>query len=70
MPVEHCGDTPAEKDSGGVADCAMPCSGALPATDLASTLLEPIARAAEGPWIERKLAGVLIEIATPPPRLS
>ena len=70
MPMEHCGDTPAERDIGGTADCAMPCSSALPATDLASTALEPVAHSAEGPWIERKLAGVLMEIATPPPRLS
>src|SRR5688572_7017952 len=70
MPMEHCGDIPAKKDMGGVADCAMPCSAALPATDLAPTALESIARTAGGAWVERKLAGVLMEIATPPPKLS
>jgi hypothetical protein len=69
MPVDHCGDIPAEKDiGGGLADCAMPCSSALPATDLAPTALEPNARSVDGPWIERRLAGVLMEIATPPPK--
>lgn len=70
MPIDHCGDMPAEKDMGGLADCAMPCSAALPAADLAPTALEPIARSTDGPWLERRLAGVLMEIATPPPKLS
>jgi hypothetical protein len=70
MPADHCGDMPAEKDLGGLADCAMPCSAALPATDLAPADLAPIARTAGEPWIEHRLAGVLMEIATPPPKLS
>jgi hypothetical protein len=70
MPANHCGDMPVEKDVGGLADCAMPCSAALPATDLAPAELAPIARTTGEPWIEHRLAGVLMEIATPPPKLS
>lgn len=71
MPTEHCDDQPGEKQSGGaVAKCAMPCAAALPAADLAPADQQPVPRARSRPPIEPRLAGILMEIATPPPKLD
>jgi hypothetical protein len=71
MPMDHCDGEPAQsEDRGGIADCAMPCSAALPAADLQPAALERIVRNSTEPLVERMLAGVLMEIATPPPRAS
>ncbi len=71
MPVEHCPEGGPSQDLGGApADCAMPCSSALPAGDVATVKSDSILQAAAEPRLERALAGILLEIATPPPKFA
>lgn len=71
MPMEGCREAPAQDGAdGSMSDCAMPCSAALPAADLAPAGLEPMIAAMTEPRVDRKLMGVLTEIATPPPKFS
>ena len=68
-PTEHCPQgAPAEDTSGAPADCAMPCSAALPAADFAAARSDTLHQAAAEPALEGALAGILLEIATPPPK--
>ena len=71
MQYDHCADERPEDGSGTVGhQCTMPCSVALPAADLATIELEAMARTPVEPSVNRTLAGVELEIATPPPKLS
>jgi hypothetical protein len=71
MPMDHCPDRPSKgDDQGTVADCAMPCSAALPAADLSPADSGPAQRASAESSAETALAGIEMEIATPPPKLS
>jgi len=69
MPTEHCPDgAPADDNGGSPADCAMPCSAALPATSAEPALLEPQTQTAADPSVLAALTGIALEIATPPPK--
>lgn len=65
--LEHCPDQ-GQTDAGGIVDCTMACAAALPALQGARDAQPPAAHRA-GPVIaSRRLAGILQEIATPPPK--
>lgn len=69
LPSGHCpeqagGDSPAVV----AADCAMPCSAALAAFEVERFAPTLVAGRAGAPVCEPSLAGVLLEIATPPPK--
>jgi hypothetical protein len=51
-----------------LAQCAMPCSAALPAADLPPIPVHAAVRAAPEPFLASPLSGIELEIATPPPR--
>ena len=70
MPMEHCPEAPKSDLGGGPADCAMPCSAALPVAEIHVSEMEPMARTPGQPSVEPRLAGVLMEIATPPPKTA
>jgi hypothetical protein len=69
--MEHCPDAGDKADpKGGVPDCAMACSAALPAADLAqphspSIMCTPVASP-----LAQLLRGIHPETATPPPKRS
>ncbi|MBA3834330.1 MAG: hypothetical protein H0X53_00500 [Sphingomonas sp.] len=69
--TEHCPESnPAEALGDGPADCAMPCSAAVPADAVAAVKSNSIVQAAAERRFEGALAGILLEIATPPPKLD
>jgi hypothetical protein len=71
MANDHCPDQGASHEAkGGIADCAMACSAALPAADGSpqARLLIVCTPVAAGP--ERALHGVQPHPATPPPKRS
>lgn len=70
MAMEHCPDgQDRQQDPGGnIADCAMPCSAALPAADLSPASAIDLPRAPAEPAFQIALSGILLEIATPPPK--
>ena len=71
VPADHCSDNPAENATGTVGhNCMMPCSAALPAPEPAPDQDSPVSRGHAPASPEPKLAGILLEIATPPPKLS
>ena len=68
--MEHCPEESSKTDmAGGPGGCAMPCSAALPAADLAAPSLRYTRYSGNSP-IAVTLAGIELEIATPPPRHS
>jgi hypothetical protein len=68
---DHCPQQPAQDDSAGwMGECLMPCSAALPAIIESRFALEPLAQGPADPIVVSSLAGILLEIATPPPKLS
>lgn len=71
VPMEHCPDGQSNtKGSAALHSCTMACSAALPAADLGPVAAEqPVPTPAE-PWFAPALAGIELEIATPPPRRS
>jgi hypothetical protein len=71
MPMEHCPDSDGAADTrGGVPECAMACSAALPAADFSQAQpLTVVCAPAERP-LARSLLGIHPETATPPPRGS
>lgn len=71
MPTEHCPDKSGKADTtGAIPECAMACSGALPAADLLQAEARTVPqRPLEAP-LARSLAGVQPDIATPPPKRS
>ena len=69
MAAGHCDDSGSSPTTNSMlADCAMACSAALPAADLEPVLSHPVARIVCEPAITATLAGIEMEIATPPPR--
>ena len=69
--TEHCPENQPGGDlPGAVADCAMPCSSALPAADVTPVKPEPPVRGPSEPRLQVALAGIELEIATPPPKLA
>ena len=71
MPMEHCSDEGGSGDAqGGVAECAMACSAALPAADLSQLdSLTILCTPDRGP-VARSLHGLHPDTATPPPKAS
>ncbi len=67
--TEHCPDDSSETGSWVLAECAMPCSAALPAIDAPTgiRLLSPVPEKAK---LVLGLPGIELEIATPPPKPS
>jgi hypothetical protein len=69
MPMQHCpqpDQAPAGKAA--LADCMMACSAALPAADLPAMAAPLPLRGLVEPGFIPALAGIELEIATPPPR--
>lgn len=71
MPMDHCPDAGHEADmKGGVPECAMACSAALPAAELSPhEPLTILCTPAEG-RLARSLHGLHPDTATPPPKDS
>jgi hypothetical protein len=69
--MPHCPDRPAsDHGKGGMAECTMMCSSALPAIDQAPAGPAIIARTPLAPSLVMLLRGILPDIATPPPKRS
>jgi hypothetical protein len=70
--IEHCPDSqlPSPDLAGGLAECAMPCASALPAWDYPPPTESPRPQQPAERRIEHRLTGVLMEIATPPPKTA
>lgn len=71
MPMQHCPEPDSSHHStGALADCTMACASALPATDLEMADAHPLSNFTPQPALMAALAGIELEIATPPPRRS
>jgi hypothetical protein len=71
MPLDHCPDQQSSVGhKGAVAECAMPCSSALPAADVSSVGAHPVGRTLVLPPLDQVLSQIELEIATPPPKPS
>jgi hypothetical protein len=71
MASEHCPEPDSvPSPDNALATCSMACASALPAAELAPEVSHPLARPSVEPAIVAALAGIELEIATPPPRLS
>jgi hypothetical protein len=71
MPTQHCPEqAPTHQNKAGMAECTMSCSAALPAGDCHSGEPRRIASAAPLASPAPELHGILLETATPPPKLS
>ena len=71
MPMGHCDDkAPSRHMKGGIADCAMACSAALPAAEVARDELPLPACSPARPVAAHALHGLHPETATPPPKLA
>jgi len=71
MQMEHCPEGQSKTDgSGALHSCTMACSAALPAADFAPAAVQQLVRTPTETWFAPALAGVEIEIDTPPPRRS
>ena len=71
MPMGHCDDkAPSSHMKGGIADCAMACSAALPAVELPRDDLPLAACSPPIPAAMHSLHGLHPETATPPPKLA
>jgi hypothetical protein len=69
MPMGHCdGKAPARHMKGGIADCAMACSAALPAAELVRDDVPLPACAPIRAVAVNALHGLHPETATPPPK--
>ena len=69
--MDHCPDKQSNDDfEGGASECAMPCSAALAANEGPAIESLSFAHAPVEPTLDRSLAGLVPEIATPPPKLS
>ena len=70
MPMGHCDEkAPSHHMKGGIADCAMACSAALPAAELVRDE-PPLPACSPAPRVaEQALHGLHPETATPPPKL-
>lgn len=71
MQMQHCPDGDQKQHSGGaLATCTMACSAALPAVAAEPGPCVRVEREAVAQSLAPVLAGIELEIATPPPRLS
>jgi hypothetical protein len=71
VPMEHCPDGQSRTDGSGLFhSCTMACSATLPAADYEPIDPQPLARTPAEPGFVPGLAGIELEIATPPPRSS
>ena len=71
MPMGHCDRQSSKNDmKGGLAECTMACSSALPAFEPRRDGPVPIACSPLRPIAARALHGLHPETATPPPRPS
>ena len=71
MPMQHCPGEDGKADmKGGVPECAMACSSALPATDLLRPELQTMVSTPDATRIAKSLHGLHPETATPPPKRS
>jgi len=70
IPMGHCDEQqqPRQDMKGGLAECTMACSAALPATDMARDAPVLIACAIVRPVAVQVLHGLTPETADPPPR--
>jgi hypothetical protein len=71
MAMSHCPDEgDGQKQSGGIVDCTMACAAALPVFDGDRGPQLRTAHGPDGVIVVRRLAGILHEIATPPPKAA
>lgn len=71
MPMDDCsGDGPQQYEGSGIGQCAMPCASALAPTTVPVDQMPPQYRDHGLPGTSNRLHGLVLEIATPPPRLS
>ena len=71
MAMEHCPDQSSKHDhNDGLAMCSMACASALPAQDLARDETPLRHHQLVIPMMVQTLHGVLLEIATPPPKFA
>ena len=71
MPMEHCPDQGGKAGTnGGVPQCAMACSAALPVAEFAPHALLRMSRALIRRATAHQLDGLNPETATPPPKGS
>ena len=71
MQMGHCDDqVPTRHMKGGIADCAMACSAALPAAEFVRSELPLPTCSIARPTAAQVLHGVHPETATPPPKLA
>ena len=70
--MSHCADMePADSDAqSGIGACTMVCSAALPAIGPIGAMPRTISEAPRPALPLKRLAGVLLETATPPPRAA
>jgi hypothetical protein len=67
----HCPDqAPAQHHKAGFAECTMACASALPAQDLVRDEVPLRAPQLVIPMPAEMLRGIMMEIATPPPKFS
>ena len=71
MAMEHCPDQSSKHEhNDGLAMCSMACASALPAQDVARDETLPRHHQLVMPMRVQTLRGVLLEIATPPPKFA
>ena len=71
MPMEHCPEGQGSDElPTGAAKCAMPCAAAIPPADLAPVAAQAAAASPDRPQLQVPLTGILLEIATPPPKVA
>ena len=71
MALEHCPDQSSKHEhNDGLAMCSMACASALPAQDLARDETLVRHHLLVIPMMVQTLRGVLLEIATPPPKFA
>ncbi|HWJ37414.1 MAG TPA: hypothetical protein VNR86_01460 [Sphingomicrobium sp.] len=71
MAMEHCPDRSNDHgQDGGLAMCSMACASALPAQEMARDEAPLRHRQLLVPMMTQRLRGILLEIATPPPKFA
>ena len=71
MPTGHCPDQSTKHmHSDGLAACSMACASALPAQDVARDETTVRVVPLVNQMVAQTLPGVLLEIATPPPKFA
>jgi hypothetical protein len=71
MAMEHCPDQSNKHEhNDGLTMCSMACASALPAQELTRDEMPLRHHQLVGPTMTQTLHGILLEIATPPPKLA